>query len=295
MQLTDAAAVKKLLARHGFTFSKALGQNFLINPSVCPRMADACGADFATGVLEIGPGIGVLTKELAKRAGKVAAIELDQRLIPVLNETLAEFDNISILSGDAMKLDLKELIAREFGDMPVVVCANLPYYITSPLIMRLLEQRLPLQSITVMVQKEAADRLCARVGSRESGAVTVAVHFYAEPKRLFIVSPGSFLPPPRVDSAVLRMDLLEHPPVDADPKALFRIVRAGFAQRRKTLCNALSSSLPCTKEEAQAAMAACELPPTVRAEELSLEAFANLTKALTQSSETMQSSLLKNP
>lgn len=284
MQLTDAGTIKELLARHGFTFSKAMGQNFLINPSVCPRMAEGCGADLSTGVLEIGPGIGVLTKELAQRAKKVVAIELDHRLLPVLKETLADYDNITLVQGDAMKLDLQALLKREFGDMPVVVCANLPYYITSPLIMRLLEEQLALESITVMVQKEAADRLCAKVGSRQSGAVTVAVHFYAEPKRLFTVSPGSFLPAPRVDSAVIRLDLLEHPPVEADQQALFRVVRGGFSQRRKTLCNALSSSLSLTKQEIAATMEECGIPSSARAEQLSLEEFACLSRTLTKKS-----------
>ena len=280
MQLTDAGAIKELLGRHGFTFSKAMGQNFLINPSVCPRMADGCGADSSTGVLEIGPGIGVLTKELAKRAKKVVAVELDRRLFPVLEETLAEYDNITLIQGDAMKLDLQAILEQEFGDMPVVVCANLPYYITSPLIMRLLEEQLALRSITVMVQKEAADRLCAAVGSRQSGAVTVAVHFYAEPKRLFTVSPGSFLPPPRVDSAVIRMDLLKQPPVTADREALFRVVRGGFSQRRKTLCNALAAALALPKQEVTAAMDACGIAPSARAEQLSLQDFACLANAL---------------
>lgn len=280
MQLTDAGAVKELLGRHGFTFSKAMGQNFLINPSVCPRMADGCGADSSTGVLEIGPGIGVLTKELAKRAKKVVAVELDRRLFPVLEETLAEYDNITLIQGDAMKLNLQAILEQEFGDMPVVVCANLPYYITSPLIMRLLEEQLALRSITVMVQKEAADRLCAAVGSRQSGAVTVAVHFYAEPKRLFTVSPGSFLPPPRVDSAVIRMDLLKQPPVTADREALFRVVRGGFSQRRKTLCNALAAALALPKQEVTAAMDACGIAPSARAEQLSLQDFACLANAL---------------
>ncbi len=280
MQLTDAGAVKELLGRHGFTFSKAMGQNFLINPSVCPRMADGCGADSSTGVLEIGPGIGVLTKELAKRAKKVVAVELDRRLFPVLEETLAEYDNITLIQGDAMKLDLQAILQQEFGDMPVVVCANLPYYITSPLIMRLLEEQLALRSITVMVQKEAADRLCAPVGSRQSGAVTVAVHFYAEPKRLFTVSPGSFLPPPRVDSAVIRMDLLKQPPVTADREALFRVVRGGFSQRRKTLCNALAAALGLPKQEVTAAMDACGIASSARAEQLSLQDFARLANAL---------------
>lgn len=195
-KLTDIGAIKEILARHGFRFSKKLGQNFLINPSVCPRMAEACGADKETGVLEIGPGIGVLTRELAERAGKVVAVELDDRLPPVLAETLAGYNNVEIVSGDVLKLDLRRLLSEKFGERRVSVCANLPYYITSPILMSLLESRLPVTGITVMVQKEAAARLCARPGTRECGAVTLAVQYYAHPEILFSVSAGAFSPPP---------------------------------------------------------------------------------------------------
>ena len=182
--LSDINTIKDIMQRHGFSFSKGLGQNFLVNPSVCPRMAEMGGANEKTGVLEIGPGIGVLTAELAGRAKRVVAIELDDRLIPVLSETLSEFDNVRIIHGDALKLDLAKIIAENFADCEsVAVCANLPYYITSPVIMALLESRLPIASVTVMVQKEAADRICAPVGSRESGALTVAVNCYSEPRR----------------------------------------------------------------------------------------------------------------
>ena len=175
------------MGRHGFTFSKSLGQNFLVNPAVCPRMADSCGVDAQSGVIEVGPGLGVLTCELARRARRVVAIELDERLLPVLDETLDEFDNVRVINGDVLKLDLRQIIADEFGGMDVCLCANLPYYITSQVIMRLLEERLPLRSITVMVQKEAAQRLCAPMGSRDCGAVTAAVYYYSEPEILFII------------------------------------------------------------------------------------------------------------
>lgn len=211
--LSDPGRIKEVLSRHGFHFSKALGQNFLINPTVCPRMAQACGAGDCKGVIEVGPGIGVLTWELSQVAEKVCAIELDSRLFPVLEETLAGRDNVKIIPGDVMKLDLAQLIQEEFGGGPVCVCANLPYYITSPVILRLLEEGLPLTSITVMVQKEAAQRLCAAPGERECGAVSVAVHYRSQPKLLFQVGRGSFLPPPKVDSAVLRLDLRQEPPV----------------------------------------------------------------------------------
>ena len=206
-RLTDIGYIRDVLERHGFYFSKKLGQNFLVNPSVCPRMAEACGATSESGVLEIGPGIGVLTRELAQRAGKVVAIELDDRLPPVLAETLKGQDNVEIVQGDCLKIDLAALIAEKFGDREVAVCANLPYYITSPIIMSLLESRLPVTSITVMVQKEAAQRLCATPGTREAGAVTLAVQYYAEAETLFGVSRGSFMPAPNVDSAVIRLTI----------------------------------------------------------------------------------------
>ena len=202
--LSNINTIKEILSAHGFTFSKSLGQNFLINPTVCPRMAEACGADENTGVIEIGAGIGVLTAELAKRAKKVVSLELDTRLIPVLAGTLEDFDNVEVLNADVLKTDLHELIASRFAGMRVVVCANLPYYITSPVIMYLLESRIPIDAVTVMVQKEAAARLCAPVGSRDAGAVTVAVNYYADAKKLFDVSAGSFMPAPKVDSSVIR-------------------------------------------------------------------------------------------
>ena len=192
-KLSDLNTIKSLLARHGFQFSKALGQNFLIDPTVCPRMAQACGAGEDTGVVEVGPGFGVLTQELASRANKVIAIELDKRLPAVLAETLADFDNVTVINEDIMKLDLHELIRRDFTGLKVLVCANLPYYITSPVIMKLLEERLPIHSLTVMVQKEAAVRICAQPGKRECGAVSVAVQYYAEPEILFDVPRDKFL------------------------------------------------------------------------------------------------------
>ena len=233
--LTDVGGMRELLARHGFSFSKALGQNFLINPSVCPRMAEACreGMPERFAALEIGPGIGVLTRELAGVAEKVVSVELDRRLLPVLAETVGECSNVEIVQGDAMKLDLAELIRRTAPGLPLAVCANLPYYITSPLLMRLLESRLPARSITVLVQKEAAERLCARPGTRACGAVTLAVEYYARAERLFAVSRGSFLPPPKVDSTVMRLWVREEPPcLVEDEAAMFRLIRAAFGQRR---------------------------------------------------------------
>ena len=279
--LSDPGHIKEVLSRHGFHFSKALGQNFLINPGVCPRMAAECGAQGCRGVIEVGPGIGVLTWELSQVAEKVCAIELDSRLFPVLEETLAGRDNVKIIPGDVMKLDLHQLIQQEFGGGPVCVCANLPYYITSPVILRLLEEGLPLTSITVMVQKEAAQRLCAAPGERECGAVSVAVHYRSQPKLLFQVGRGSFLPPPKVDSAVLRLDLRQEPPVSvADEDWFFRVSRAAFAQRRKTAANSLSATLGLPKPQVEQALAAAGAAENVRAERLTLEQLAALANAL---------------
>ena len=266
---------------HGFRFSKALGQNFLIDPRVCPRMAAESGAAECAGAIEVGPGLGVLTYELAQVAKKVVAIELDQRLFPVLGETLADCPNVELVQGDVLKLDLHALIQEKFGGQEVCVCANLPYYITSPVIMGLLEGGLPLKSITVMVQKEAAERICAQPGQRACGAVSVSVHYHSRPQVLFGVSRGSFLPPPNVDSAVIRLDLRREPPVQvADEGWFFRVSRAAFAQRRKTAANSISASLSLPKAQVEAALGAAGIPANARAEQLSLEQFAALANAL---------------
>ena len=272
--LSDIGTIKDILHRHGFTFSKALGQNFLINPSVCPRMAELSGAGEGVGVIEIGPGIGVLTNELCQLADKVVAVELDKRLIPVLGETLTEYDNVKVINADVLELDLNKLIEEDFSGMEVVICANLPYYITSPVIMKLLEDKLPVTAITVMVQKEAAQRICAPVGSRESGAVTVSVNYYAEPSLQFHVSAGSFMPAPKVDSAVIRLDVRKEPPVITDEEKFFRIVKAAFSQRRKVISNSLSSGLKMSKDEINEVLAAANVPSNARAEKLSLDDFA---------------------
>ena len=279
MNLTNLSAIREIADKFGFTFSKSLGQNFLINPSVCPRIAEMGGADENTGVIEIGAGFGVLTQELAKRAKKVVAVELDSRLIPVLQYTLADYDNVKVINEDVLKVDLPGLIAEEFPGMEVVVCANLPYYITSPIIMALLEQRLPIKAVTVMVQKEAGDRLCAPMPSRECGAVTAAVRYYSEPKVLFPVGRGSFCPAPNVDSMVIRLDVKDALPLQPEEeKTLFRVVKAAFGQRRKTLPNTLSAGLGISKAEAAEKLAAAGLKPTARAEELSMEQFCRLAK-----------------
>lgn len=279
--LTDIGYIRDLLSRHGFAFSKKLGQNFLINPSVCPRMADAAvGGRERIGVLEIGPGIGVLTRELAARAEAVVAVELDDRLPPVLAETLADCQNVTVVQGDALKVDLAAIM-REHGEgLTWVVCANLPYYITSPIVMHLLESRLPFDSITVMVQKEAADRLCAAPGTRECGAVSLAVQYYAAPEMLFRVSRGSFMPAPNVDSAVIRLAVRREPPCAVrDERRLFSLIRAAFAQRRKTLQNSLCGA-GLSRQQVADALSAAGVAPTARAEALTLAQFAAIAEAV---------------
>ena len=280
-RLSDVGTIKDILSRYGFSFSKGLGQNFLINPTVCPRMAELSGAGEGVGVIEIGPGIGVLTQELCALADKVVAVELDKRLIPVLAETLEEFDNITVINEDVLKLDLNELIEREFKGMKVVVCANLPYYITSPVIMKLLEDRLPVEAITVMVQKEAAQRICAEVGTRAGGAVTAAVNFYSKPELLFKVSAGSFMPAPKVDSAVIRLNVYKEPKykLENDGK-FFKVVRAAFAQRRKTVLNSISSSLGLEKSVVNELLLECDINPTARAEALTMEDFVRIAERI---------------
>ncbi|MCR4796565.1 MULTISPECIES: 16S rRNA (adenine(1518)-N(6)/adenine(1519)-N(6))-dimethyltransferase RsmA [Ruminococcus] len=281
MNLTNIGTVKEILSRHGFSFSKGLGQNFIINPDICPKIAENGNACEGFGVLEIGTGIGVLTAELAKRADKVTAVEIDTRLLPILEETLADFDNVKIINEDVMKCDLHKLIKEEFDGLRVAVCANLPYYITSPIIMMLLENRLPIESITVMVQKEAAQRLCAKVGSRDAGAITVGVNYYGEVKKLFDVSRGSFMPAPNVDSAVIRIDLNgEHRLDEEKEKFFFKVVKAGFEQRRKTLANSLASIMGIPKENVYSALKAMGFPETARIEQLDMEQLIDFSARL---------------
>lgn len=281
MNLTNINTVKDILGRHGFNFSKGLGQNFLINPDVCPKIAEMGNAREGYGILEIGTGIGVLTKELALRADRVSAVEIDARLMPVLDETLSEFNNIKIYNEDVMKADLQRIITDDFAGLNVAVCANLPYYITSPVIMLLLESHLPIDSITVMVQKEAAQRLCAKVGSRESGAITVGVNYYGTVKQLFGVSRGSFMPSPNVDSAVIRIDIERKQRLSEDEeKFFFRMVKAGFSQRRKTLANSLHSMLGIAKNDVYSALSGLGISESVRVEALTMEQLTTLAKEL---------------
>ena len=277
MELANINTLKKILGSEGFDLKKSMGQNFLIDPSVCPAMAEyAC--DENTGVLEIGPGAGVLTRSLSDRAKKVVAVELDTKLEPVLKKTLADKDNVEVIFGDAMKLDLKKIIEEKFSDCDrVAVCANLPYYITSPIIMYLLESRLPLDNVTVMVQKEAAERLCAEVGTRQAGAVTVAVSYFSVGEILFEVGRDSFLPPPNVDSAVITLKIRKEPPILLkDEKKFFAFVKACFAQRRKTLVNTVSSTMGISKDSLRQVLINAGLKETARAEELSLQQLAEI-------------------
>lgn len=287
LQLTNINVIKKLIGKENFQFSKSLGQNFLINPSVAPRIAELGNATPEYGIIEIGAGIGVLTQELAKHAAKVVTIEIDKKLIPILDKTLAAHDNVKVINDDVMKIDLHQLIANEFAGMRVAVCANLPYYITSPIIMKLLEDELPIDSITVMVQKEAATRLTAELGTREVGAITVAVRYYSEPKILFNVSKGSFMPVPKVDSSVIRLDI--HKGIGANSKDdndeinrddFFRVVKASFAQRRKTLLNSLSSGLAIDKQEVRAILGKAGIRENMRAEQLAMNDFKEIAKQI---------------
>ena len=279
--LSDINTIKAVLEKHGFTFSKSLGQNFLTDAHVCPQLVQSAGLDKSTGVIEIGAGIGVLTAELCRAAGKVVSFELDKRLLPVLDETLGEFNNVSIVNADVLKTDLAAVIREQLPDMRVCVCANLPYYITSPVIMMLLESRLPLDTITVMVQSEAAQRLCAHTGERSGGAITAAVNYYSVPERMFFVDRSCFMPSPKVDSEVIRLTVRRTPAVSVgDEKAMFRVIKAAFAQRRKTAVNSISGSLGIPKESVAQVICSLGLKPDVRAERLTLEDFARISESL---------------
>lgn len=280
-ELTDISVIRALCEKYDFSLSKGFGQNFIINPGIPTKIVDASGVDKRYGVIEIGPGIGVLTKELAKRAGKVVSIEVDERLPPLLAETMAGVDNFKLVLQDVLKVDLHALIQQEFPGMPVAVCANLPYYITSPIVMRLLEERLPVEHITVMVQKEAAERISAAPGTRAAGAISYGVAYYAQPRLLFTVQPGSFFPPPKVTSAVIQLVLRPQPAVETpDEAGYFKLVRAAFGQRRKTAANSVSAGLGIPKARVMQALEAAGLSPMARPEQLTLEDFCALQKAL---------------
>lgn len=281
MNLTDIRDIKALLARHGFHFSKSMGQNFLIADWVPRDIADAAGLDEGCAVLEIGPGIGPLTCQLAQRAGKVAAIELDSSLLPILAETLASFPNVEIVPGDVMKLDLARLTADRFPGLTVKACANLPYNITTPAIAKLLEAGC-FRSITLMIQREVALRVCAAPGDPDCGAFSLFCQYYAQCELLFEVPPECFLPAPKVTSAVVRLIPRAAPPVEGDRDAIFAVIKAAFAQRRKTLLNGLSAAygIRFSKDQLRQIITGLGLPETIRGERLGLEEFAALARAL---------------
>ena len=281
MDLCNEKDIRALLGRHGFRFSKSMGQNFLIEGWVPRDIAEASGAGPDTGVLEIGPGIGPLTVQLARRAAKVAAIELDRTLYPILAETLAPYPNAEVVPGDAMKLDLAALVSDKFSGLTAIACANLPYNITTPVLTALIEAGC-FASITVMIQREVALRICAAPGTADYGAFSVFCQYHTAPELLFEVPPSCFIPAPKVTSAVLRMTPRPAPAEVDDEAHFFRVVRAAFAQRRKTLANSLTSSLSglYTKEDIQEAIRICGLAPDVRGERLGIPEFAALSKAL---------------
>jgi 16S rRNA (adenine1518-N6/adenine1519-N6)-dimethyltransferase len=283
--MTYSEELRQTLLKHGFRFSKAMGQNFLIDPNIPRAIAERARAEGA-GVLEIGPGIGILTRELARRAEKVTSVELDKRLLPILSETLYGFDNVAVVQGDIMKLDLKSLLDENMPGMArYIVCANLPYNITTPVLTRLYESRL-FDTITVMVQREVAQRMAAKAGTDDYGAFSVHTAFYADVEILFDVPPGSFMPPPKVTSSVIRLDMRQSPPEGIEDTALFfRVVRAAFAQRRKTLVNALSAAFGSLgKERLREAVVSCGFDERIRGEMLSLSDFAALSAAIGEKS-----------
>ncbi len=280
-KLTQPSEIKRLMAKHGKTFKKALGQNFLINEQVLDGIVESSEIKDTDSVLEIGPGIGVLTCKLAETGAKVLAVEIDSLLMPVLGETLADFPNVKVLNEDFMKLDPKCIINEYLGGQKVKVAANLPYYITTPILMRLLEHKELISSITVMVQKEVAQRLVSKEGTSDYGAISVAVQYHANAEITQIVPREDFMPSPKVDSAVVNLKILDKPAVNVeDEDFFFKVVKGGFALRRKTLQNSLSSSMGISKETTLNALSTLGLSPTIRGEALSLQNYADLAHTL---------------
>ncbi len=282
MDLCNLSVIRSLMADAGITFRKEFGQNFLTNRIIPEEIAENCADDPNSLIIEIGPGIGCLTQELAMRYSKVIAIEIDRGLIPILSKTLADYQNVTVINEDVMKIDLNKLVEENAEGRPVSVCANLPYYITTPILMRLLESGVKLSSITVMVQNEVAARLCAAPGTNDYGAITAVLGYYGNVRKLFKVSAGNFVPAPKVDSAVVRMDLYKTSPFEISDEGLFRaIIKAAFEMRRKTLQNALSSKLSgFTKEEISEAISFVSSEDKIRGERLSTEEFVRLSNFL---------------
>jgi 16S rRNA (adenine1518-N6/adenine1519-N6)-dimethyltransferase len=278
-KLSNPQNTIEIIQKYNFAFQKKFGQNFLIDPHVLDKIIQAAGITKDDMVLEIGPGIGTMTQYLAEAAGRVVAVEIDTNLIPILSETLKEYDNVTVINNDILKVNIGELAEKYNGGRPIKVVANLPYYITTPIIMGLFESNVPIDNITVMVQKEVADRMQTGPGSKDYGALSLAVQYYAEPYIVANVPPNCFIPRPNVGSAVIRLTRYEKPPVDVqDPKLMFRLIRASFNQRRKTLQNGLNNSpeINYSKEQIIEAIAALGVSPTIRGEALTLQQFAQL-------------------
>ncbi len=281
--LASPKVIKEILAQSGFRFSKSLGQNFLIDESVLDKMIDGSGINKNTNVIEIGPGFGTLTQRLVINAKKVVAIEIDKTAIPILQDNLAEADNLTIINDDVLKCDLTAVIDKEFGGEGVKIVANLPYYITTPIIMHILESRINADSLCIMIQKEVAQRIAAKPGGKDYGALTVAVNYYSSPRMICHVPPSSFIPAPKVSSSVISLDIRQAPPVDAnDEKNYFKVVKAAFAQRRKTLLNTLASSpaIPMSKDEIANVLRNIGIDEKRRGETLSLQEFADISNAI---------------
>lgn len=279
MDLTSPKTIKNIAAQFGFAFKKGLGQNFLTSANVLDEIVSAAEVD--NGVLEIGPGFGVLTKALAENAPKVVSLEIDDRLMEVLDYTLAEYNNVKIVNADVMKTDLKQLIAEEFGGKKISVAANLPYYITTPIITRLIEEKLPIKNIVIMVQKEVAERMQAKPSTKDYGAITLLCQYYSNPSIVTVVPAGLFVPPPKVDSAVLKLEMLDEPRVKVKNEQLFfKTVKAAFAQRRKTLLNCLASSFGIAKTDLAQLMERVGIMPNRRGETLDINEFAVLSDAI---------------
>jgi 16S rRNA (adenine1518-N6/adenine1519-N6)-dimethyltransferase len=273
--------MREVLGRHGFHFSKSLGQNFLVDGAVLDRIADGAELTDQDAVLEVGPGIGVLTQVLCERAGQVVAVEIDRALLPVLEETLADYDNVEVVHGDILKLNLPELFDQKFVGQQVKVVANLPYYITTPIIMNFFEQKLPVERIVVMVQKEVADRMQAVPSTKAYGTLSIAVQYYAQARVVTVVPSGAFFPPPNVDSAVIALVRRDQPAVQVQDEAFFfRVVKAAFAQRRKTLPNTLSSTMGISKDLIRQALDQAGIDPKRRGESLNLDEFGRLSDCL---------------
>ena len=285
--LTNPVYMQAVLRRHGFRFQKKYGQNFRMNEGVLQSMVEAAGVTKDDFILEIGPGMGTLTQVLSERAGKVLAVELDDNLIPILEDTLFGRSNVEVMHADILKVDLHQIAEEKNDGKPMKVAANLPYYITTPILMELLTKKVPMESVTVMVQKEVALRMQAGPGSKDYGALSLAIQYYTEPELVCIAAPDDVMPPPRVESAVSQLKMREEPAVtDGDEKALFTVIKAVFAQRRKTLLNSLSNGPGMTNDKQKIRDVICDMgwEETIRGEKLTLEEFASLTREMTKRS-----------